>query len=99
MGHCKQQRDKAITMKLMEWFNVNEHTDVVSWKPFFISGFLTLGSYAMQCVEAADVISSIVIKLGQVVTVVLAVYIAGNNAHAIYKKNQEEKRERKRNSN
>ena len=86
-------------MKLMEWLNLNEHTDIVSWKPFFISGFLTLGSWAMQCLETADAISSVLIKLGQLVTVFLALYIAGHNAHSIYKKKQEEKRERKRNSN
>lgn len=86
-------------MKLMEWFNVNEHTNAVSWKPFFASGFLALSSRALQCIDVVNAVSSIIIKLGQVVTVVLAVYIAANNAHAIYKKNQEEKRERKRNSN
>jgi hypothetical protein len=86
-------------MKPMDWLNLNEHTDIVSWKPFFVSGFLTISSYALQCVEAADIISSIVIKLGQVITVILATYIAGNNAYAIYKKKQEGKRERKRTSN
>jgi len=86
-------------MKLMEWFNINEHADIGSWKPFFVSFFLTLSSGALEYIDVASAISSIFIKIGQLVTVILAAYIAANNAHAIYKKKQEGKRERERTGN
>jgi hypothetical protein len=86
-------------MRFMDWFNVNDHTDVVSWKPFLASAFLTISSWAMEMIKVADTIGSVIIKLGQVATVVLALYIAANNAHSIYKKKQEDKRERERTGN
>jgi hypothetical protein len=82
----------------MEWFNIDQHADMASWKPFFISNALLFTSWGLELITIANIATSVAIRLGQLAMVGLGVYIAAHNAYGIYKKNKEDKIERERTS-